>query len=100
LQQQQQQQQQQQLQLQMQATAMQSSSGTSLKQPPTPGHGQHGSRQQPLQQQQRAVLTPAYKMDDLIRHLKAKGVTTVVRLNNKTYDRARFVAAGFEHVDL
>ncbi|KAI9338105.1 dual specificity protein phosphatase [Zopfochytrium polystomum] len=46
------------------------------------------------------VFMPAYRMDDLIRHLKGKGVTTVVRLNNKIYDRKKFVDAGIEHVEL
>ncbi|KAJ3110520.1 Dual specificity protein phosphatase cdc14a [Phlyctochytrium bullatum] len=43
---------------------------------------------------------PAYRIDDLILHLKERGVTTVVRLNNKIYDRKRFLDAGLEHVEL
>ncbi|KAJ3314777.1 Dual specificity protein phosphatase cdc14a [Blyttiomyces sp. JEL0837] len=43
---------------------------------------------------------PACRIDDLIRLLKEKGVTTVVRLNNKIYDRKKFVDAGLEHVEL
>ncbi|KAI8619655.1 dual specificity protein phosphatase, partial [Chytriomyces sp. MP71] len=43
---------------------------------------------------------PAYKMDDLISLLKERGVTTVVRLNNKTYDKKKIVDAGLEHVEL
>ncbi|KAJ3142497.1 Dual specificity protein phosphatase cdc14a, partial [Irineochytrium annulatum] len=48
----------------------------------------------------RRMLTPAYRIDDLIRHLKDRAVTTVVRLNNKIYDRKRFLDSGLEHVEL
>jgi cell division cycle 14 len=52
------------------------------------------------QQRQKKVLLPAYRIDDLIGHLKQKGVTTIVRLNNKIYDRKKFTDAGIEHVEL
>ncbi|KAJ3108667.1 Dual specificity protein phosphatase cdc14a [Phlyctochytrium planicorne] len=45
-------------------------------------------------------FNPAYRIDDLIRHLKERGVTTVVRLNNKIYERKKFTDAGLEHVEL
>ncbi|KAJ1551937.1 Dual specificity protein phosphatase cdc14a, partial [Cladochytrium tenue] len=45
-------------------------------------------------------LMPAYRIDDLVAHLSGKEVTTVVRLNNKLYERRRFVEAGMEHVEL
>ncbi|KAJ3232781.1 Dual specificity protein phosphatase cdc14a [Chytriomyces hyalinus] len=50
--------------------------------------------------QSRRPLQPAYKMDDLITLLKERGTTTVVRLNNKTYDRKKFIEAGLHHVEL
>ncbi|KND02115.1 uncharacterized protein SPPG_09042 [Spizellomyces punctatus DAOM BR117] len=43
---------------------------------------------------------PAYRIDDLIKYLKERGVTTIIRLNNRTYDRTKFVQAGIEHVEL
>jgi cell division cycle 14 len=49
---------------------------------------------------QKKVLFPAYRMDDLITHLEKKGVTTVIRLNNKTYDKTKFVNAGMEHIEM
>ncbi|KAI8827916.1 dual specificity protein phosphatase [Chytriomyces cf. hyalinus JEL632] len=48
----------------------------------------------------RRLLQPAYKMDDLISLLKERGTTTVVRLNNKTYEKKKFVDAGLQHVEL
>ncbi|KAJ3415103.1 Dual specificity protein phosphatase cdc14a [Chytridiales sp. JEL 0842] len=57
-------------------------------------------QQQQQQQQKKKVLLPAYRIDDLITHLKAKGVTTLVRLNNKLYDRQKFLQNGIDHVDL
>ncbi|KAJ3015659.1 Dual specificity protein phosphatase cdc14a [Thoreauomyces humboldtii] len=39
-------------------------------------------------------------MSDLIRFLKSHQVGTVVRLNNRTYDRSPMVAAGITHVEL
>eukprot|EP01136_Pigoraptor_vietnamica_P014687 Opistho-1_new@57091 len=42
------------------------------------------------------TLTP----QDYVPYFSAKGVTTVVRLNKKMYDRRRFTSAGFKHYDL
>ena len=69
-------------------------STTSSSPAPPPSSSTHMSRGG------RVPLTPAYRMDDLIKHLKGKGVTTIVRLNNKTYDKSKFIDAGLEHVDL
>ncbi|ORY36718.1 phosphatases II [Rhizoclosmatium globosum] len=57
-----------------------------------PGVKAPGSVKKPYQ--------PAYRMDDLIRLLKERGTTTVVRLNNKTYEKRKFCEAGLEHVEL
>ncbi|KAJ3182337.1 Dual specificity protein phosphatase cdc14a [Geranomyces variabilis] len=45
-------------------------------------------------------LRPAYRMADLIAYLRAHSLTTLVRLNNRTYDRAPLQEAGIEHVEL
>ncbi|KAI8849206.1 dual specificity protein phosphatase [Chytridium lagenaria] len=45
-------------------------------------------------------FNPAYRIDDLINHLKERGTSTVVRLNNKIYDRKRFLDGGVDHVEL
>ncbi|KAI8827868.1 dual specificity protein phosphatase [Chytriomyces cf. hyalinus JEL632] len=50
--------------------------------------------------QSRRPLQPAYTMNDLITLLKERGATTVVRLNNKTYERKKFIDAGLNHVEL
>lgn len=42
----------------------------------------------------------AYRKNDLIRYLKSRGVGTIIRLNNNVYDRADFIDAGIEHIDL
>ncbi|KAI9206103.1 dual specificity protein phosphatase [Polychytrium aggregatum] len=42
----------------------------------------------------------AYKIDDLVRYFQEKQVRTVVRLNNKIYDRQKFVDSGIEHIEL
>ena len=39
-------------------------------------------------------------ISDYFEVFRAKGITTVVRLNNKEYDRTLATAAGFEHHDL
>ncbi|KAJ3080123.1 Dual specificity protein phosphatase cdc14a [Quaeritorhiza haematococci] len=63
-----------------------------------------GGRPQPGQQVARkgdgGRLFSAYRMDDLIRYLKEHRVCTIVRLNNKIYDRKKFLDAGIEHIDL
>ncbi|KAJ3072920.1 Dual specificity protein phosphatase cdc14a [Podochytrium sp. JEL0797] len=46
------------------------------------------------------LFQPAYKMDDLVQLLKDRGTTTMVRLNNKTYEKKKICDAGIEHVEL
>ncbi|KAJ3345770.1 Dual specificity protein phosphatase cdc14a [Entophlyctis luteolus] len=48
----------------------------------------------------RKPYPPAYKMQDLVTLLKARGATTVVRLNNKTYDKSKFCDAGLSHIEM
>ncbi|KAJ3377883.1 Dual specificity protein phosphatase cdc14a [Entophlyctis sp. JEL0112] len=48
----------------------------------------------------RKPYPPAYKMQDLVALLKARGTTTVVRLNNKTYDKSKFCEAGLNHIEM
>ncbi|KAI9011098.1 dual specificity protein phosphatase [Gaertneriomyces semiglobifer] len=43
---------------------------------------------------------PAYRMDDLVKLLTSRKVTTIVRLNNRTYDPKKLVDAGIEHVEM
>jgi cell division cycle 14 len=42
----------------------------------------------------------AYKIPDLIQLFKEKSVGTIIRLNNKLYDRTKFLEAGIEHIEL
>jgi cell division cycle 14 len=42
------------------------------------------------------VCTPS----DMVPRFQALGVTTIIRLNNKTYDEQIFKAAGFQHLEL
>ena len=46
------------------------------------------------------VLYSAYTMDNLIKFMLENNVKTIVRLNNKTYDKKKFVDAGIEHIEL
>ncbi|KAJ3161320.1 Dual specificity protein phosphatase cdc14a [Geranomyces michiganensis] len=48
----------------------------------------------------RPKFRPAYRMADLIAYLRAHSLTTLVRLNNRTYDRTPLIEAGIEHVEL
>lgn len=43
---------------------------------------------------------PVHCPDDYFDYFKAKSVCAVVRLNNKVYDRMRFIAAGIAHHEL
>jgi len=43
---------------------------------------------------------PRTRIEDTIEYFKRSGITTVVRLNNKTYDRQKFIRAGINHVDM
>ena len=45
-------------------------------------------------------LYSAYNIDDLIRYLKENGVKTIVRLNNKLYERQKFLDAGIDHIEM
>ncbi|KAH9269313.1 hypothetical protein BASA83_008675 [Batrachochytrium salamandrivorans] len=45
-------------------------------------------------------LFSAYNMDNLIRYLQENGIKTIIRLNNKTYDKRKFIEAGIEHIEL
>ncbi|KAJ3034992.1 Dual specificity protein phosphatase cdc14a [Rhizophlyctis rosea] len=45
-------------------------------------------------------LFSAYRMDDLIRFMLNRNVRTIVRLNNKIYDRSRFEQAGIDHIEM
>ncbi|KAJ1344940.1 hypothetical protein BSLG_000455 [Batrachochytrium salamandrivorans] len=38
-------------------------------------------------------LFSAYNMDNLIRYLQENGIKTIIRLNNKTYDKRKFIEA-------
>lgn len=44
--------------------------------------------------------SPRPKIDQIIAYFKKMNITTVVRLNNATYDRTKFIKAGIEHVDM
>ena len=41
-----------------------------------------------------------FRFPQLIEYFKKTGVKTVIRLNNKMYDRKRFLDAGIDHMDL
>jgi len=43
---------------------------------------------------------PRTRIEDTIEYFKKCGITTVVRLNNKTYDRQKFIRAGINHIDM
>lgn len=42
----------------------------------------------------------ACHIDSLIKYLHENNIKVIIRLNNKTYDKKRFVDAGIEHIDL
>jgi cell division cycle 14 len=42
----------------------------------------------------------AYSMDNLIRFMKENNISTIIRLNNKTYNRKKFLEHGIEHIEL
>ncbi|KAJ3322215.1 Dual specificity protein phosphatase cdc14a [Boothiomyces sp. JEL0866] len=50
--------------------------------------------------QQGKPLFSAYRMTPLIHWMLQNNVRTIIRLNNKTYDRSKFVKAGIEHIEL
>lgn len=41
-----------------------------------------------------------YRIPELIKWLKERKVKTIIRLNNKLYDRNKFIESGIEHIDL
>ncbi|KAJ3309538.1 hypothetical protein HDU93_005508, partial [Gonapodya sp. JEL0774] len=53
-----------------------------------------------LHRKRPSKLRSCYRIDDLIRYFKEVGVTTVIRLNNRIYDRKKFTDAGLDHVEL
>ncbi|KAJ3258719.1 Dual specificity protein phosphatase cdc14a [Boothiomyces macroporosus] len=50
--------------------------------------------------QQGKPLFSAYRMTPLIHWMLQNNVRTIIRLNNKTYDRTKFLKAGIEHIEL
>ncbi|KAJ3041672.1 Dual specificity protein phosphatase cdc14a, partial [Rhizophlyctis rosea] len=62
--------------------------------------GTASSAQQPTSVSPYSRLFPAYRMDDLIRYMLEHNVRTIVRLNNKIYDRKKFGDAGIDHVEM
>ncbi|RKO99261.1 hypothetical protein CXG81DRAFT_1262, partial [Caulochytrium protostelioides] len=46
------------------------------------------------------TLFSAYRMDDLIRFMQERGVSTIVRLNNRTYPSERFVECYLQHHEM
>ena len=41
-----------------------------------------------------------FRISELTQRFQEKGIKTIVRLNNKTYDRGKFLAAGIEHIEM
>ncbi|KAJ3272147.1 Dual specificity protein phosphatase cdc14a [Terramyces sp. JEL0728] len=50
--------------------------------------------------QQGKPLFSSYRMTPLIHWMLQNNIRTIIRLNNKTYDRSKFVKAGIEHIEL
>ncbi|KAJ3306733.1 Dual specificity protein phosphatase cdc14a [Kappamyces sp. JEL0829] len=42
----------------------------------------------------------AYRMNNLVKWMVENNIRTIIRLNNKTYDKKKFVEAGIEHIEL
>ncbi|KXS10757.1 phosphatases II, partial [Gonapodya prolifera JEL478] len=53
-----------------------------------------------LRRKRPSKLRSCYRIDDLVKYFKEVGVTTVIRLNNRIYDRRKFTDAGMNHVEL
>ncbi|KAI8805505.1 dual specificity protein phosphatase [Cladochytrium replicatum] len=62
--------------------------GTAVRSLPNPG------------QKPASPYRSVYQIDSLVRYLREKGVGTIVRLNNKLYDRKKFVDAGVNHIEM
>ena len=45
-------------------------------------------------------LYPVTRIDNLIKYFKEHNVVTIIRLNNKLYDRKKFTDAGIEHIEM
>lgn len=41
-----------------------------------------------------------YRIDDMVHYLKEKKVGTIIRLNNRLYNRKKFVENGIEHIEM
>ncbi|KAL2915651.1 cell division control protein 14 [Polyrhizophydium stewartii] len=67
------------------------------------GQQTRAGQPQPQQQQQpgaKRKLFSAYSMDNLVRYMQDKGIKTIIRLNNKTYDKRKILEGGIEHIEL
>ena len=58
------------------------------------------SRNGVIKSSQGKNLYSAYKKTNLIKWLLENNIKTIIRLNNKTYERQEFVDAGIEHIEL
>lgn len=56
--------------------------------------------QQPNNPVQQKSLYSAYKIEEQIKYFKENDVRTVIRLNNKLYDRQKFLDAGIDHIEM
>ena len=45
-------------------------------------------------------LFSLYRIEELVKWFQQNKVSTIVRLNNKIYDRTKFLAAGVDHVEM
>jgi cell division cycle 14 len=73
----------------------------SPKDDPVPGTQERFQISQTVSQSRMgATLYSAYRMNHLVKWMVEKGIKTIIRLNNKTYDKKKFVDAGIEHIEL
>ena len=49
---------------------------------------------------QQKTFYSVYKIDELVKWFKENNISTIVRLNNKIYDRNKFIQSGIDHVEL
>ena len=59
-----------------------------------------GNSKQSIKSENGSNLFSAYYMTDLIKFLKERNISTIIRLNNDVYDRQVLLDAGIEHIDL
>lgn len=45
-------------------------------------------------------MLSSYRISNLIKWMLENNVKTIIRLNNKTYDKKKFIDAGIEHIEL